>query len=508
MYSALATLICVCGIAGLFYLDRDRSRRTSKALWLPVIWIWIVGSRPVSAWLGVSSPGANLQLDGSPIDAAVLGVLLAAAVAVLVWRGKLPWTVLTSNWPIVIYFFYCLISVAWSYHPDVSLKRWIKSIGDPVMVLVIVTDPRPVAAIRHLASRVGFLLFPTSLLFIRYYGELGRGYTDFGEPVNFGVTTNKNALGLIVLVISLVVLWNVRRLWTHKHEPNRGRHLLAQVSLLGFGVVLFWMANCSTGKACFVLGAFMMVVSNLRAIKIRPARVHVLSFAILLVAGATLFLGGQGGVAEALGRESSMSGRTDIWEAVIPTVPNALVGAGYESFWISPSAEIFHRKLLEKGWYPPVVANTTEAHDGYIEVFLNLGGIGVCSLALLLIAGYRRAFKAFQRDPELGGLLLAFVAVVTFYSVTEAGFRMLNPAWIFLLLAIIAASGVTSGLLGVEGRFATTSDREPDRQAYLRKPKAQFDPHPIELALLKLNNTNTLAEPWSGGGRCFTRRTS
>ena len=190
----------------------------------------------------------------------------------------------------------------------------------------------------------------------------------------------------------------------------------------------------------------MMVVSNLRALKTKPARVHVLTLAILLAAAATLFLGGQADVAEALGRQSSMSGRTDIWDAVIPTVPNALFGAGYESFWIGPGAELFHRKLLAMGWYPPVVASTTEAHDGYIEIYLNLGWIGVCLLGVLLIAGYRQTYKAFRRDPELGGLLLALVAVVTVYNVTEAGFRMLNPAWIFLLLATIAASGVTTGL--------------------------------------------------------------
>ena len=67
MNPSLASVICACGTAGLFYLGRDNTIRTSKALWLPVIWIWIVGSRPVSAWLGVSPPGGNVQLDGSPL---------------------------------------------------------------------------------------------------------------------------------------------------------------------------------------------------------------------------------------------------------------------------------------------------------------------------------------------------------------------------------------------------------------------------------------------------------
>jgi hypothetical protein len=101
-----------------------------------------------------------VQLDGSPLDAAVFGLLSAAAVGVLIRRGERSRTLLAANWPILIYFFYCLISVAWSYHPDVSFKRWIKGIGDVAMVLVVVTDGQPVAAFRRLISRIGFLLFP------------------------------------------------------------------------------------------------------------------------------------------------------------------------------------------------------------------------------------------------------------------------------------------------------------------------------------------------------------
>ena len=81
----------------------------------------------------------------------------------------------------LIYFLYCLISVAWSYYPDVSLKRWIKAVGDLAMVLVIATDKHPLVAIRRTVSRVGFVLLPTSLLFIRYFPAIGRGYDEDGN---------------------------------------------------------------------------------------------------------------------------------------------------------------------------------------------------------------------------------------------------------------------------------------------------------------------------------------
>jgi exopolysaccharide production protein ExoQ len=429
MNPSVASLICACGIVGLFYLGRDRSVRTSKALWLPVVYLWIVGSRGVSAWLGVTPSGGNVQLDGSPVDAAFFAILLAAGVGVLIRRSSRTRTLLIANWPILIYFFYCLISVAWSYYPDISFKRWIKASDDVAMVLVILTDGQPVAAFRRLISRVGFLLFPASVLLIKYYDNLGRAYDPSGGMSNTGVTTNKNALGLIVLVISLGALWNVRALLIHKDEPGRGRRLVAQCILLAFGLALLAMADSATSIACFFLGGGLMLATGLRAIRTRPARVHAVCLAIILAGGVALLFGGEGDVAGALGRKSNLSGRTEIWAAVIPAVSNPVVGDGYESFWIGPDVQKVWRSL--SGWWHPEALN--EAHNGYIEVYLNLGWIGVCLIALILISGYRRAVAAFRLNPPIGGLMLAYIIVSAVYSITklDSGRRILCGSFCF-----------------------------------------------------------------------------
>ena len=87
---------------------------------------------------------------------------------------------------------------------------------------------------------------------------------------------------------------------------------------------------------------------------------------------------------------------------------------------------------------------TNESHNGYIEVYLNLGWLGVGLIALILGQGYRRTVSAFRRDPALGGLLVAYVVTAVAYNVTEAGFRMLSLEWFFLLLSVVAASRVIS----------------------------------------------------------------
>jgi exopolysaccharide production protein ExoQ len=449
MNPSIASLIYACGIIGLFYLDRDKTLHTSKALWLPVIYLWIVGSRPVSLWLNIApAAGTNVQLDGSPLDAAVLGVLLIAAIAVIVLRGRRALSFITINWPILIYFLYCLISVVWSFHTDVAFKRWIKSIADLAMCLVVVTDPQPVAALKRLISRVGFLLLPVSVLLIKYYGDLGRGYTPDGIPMNTGVTTFKNELGVTVLVVSLYTVWHVLTLLRTKNLPHRGRHLLAQGVLLAFGIALFVMANSQTSLACFILGCGLILVTALRTTQGRPAIVHVVCLLVLLTGGLTLLFGGGADVASAMGRESNLSGRTDIWAALIKASPNAIVGAGFESFWISPNVLKFQHTLEDERWWHPEDLN--ESHNGYLEVYMNLGLVGAGLILWILISGYRRAVAAFRRNPSLGGLMLAYIIPSVFYNFTEAGFRMVSLMWIFLLLATVVASGIAAGIFDIE----------------------------------------------------------
>jgi exopolysaccharide production protein ExoQ len=447
MGAPLAFLFCGLGIAGLFFLDRDKSVRTSKALWLPVIWLWIAGSRPVSVWLGNNSAG-NLAatLDGSPMDAAIFEALIVAGVIVLFQRKSKAISLLKASGPVVIYFIYCLISVTWSPFPEPAFKRWIKAIGDLVMVLVLVTDVHPIAALHRLFSRLGFILFPASVLLIRYT-DIGRAYDVDGTPMNTGVTTNKNTLGLIVYLVSLGALWSVRALLMDKKAPNRTRRLVAQATILTFGVVLLQMAHSATSVACFLLGGGLMLATSLRAIRNRPGRVHMLCLGIVLVGGLIMLLGGQSVVTSALGRDSTLSGRTDIWKASIAAADNPLFGTGYESFWNANAPKVA-RILTQLGFLD--MSNLVSAHNGYLEVYLDMGLVGLSLIAFILISGYRSAGEAFRRNRQLGDLILAFVVTGVFYSITEAGFRVLSPSWIFLLLALVSANGFAAGLIAGE----------------------------------------------------------
>jgi O-antigen ligase len=86
-------------------------------------------------------------------------------------------------------------------------------------------------------------------------------------------------------------------------------------------------------------------------------------------------------------------------------------------------------------WHP------REAHDGYIEVFLNLGWLGIVLFGNVLVTGYRTVVSAFRRNAEEGRLRLAYFVVAVAYNFAESAFGSLNPIWIFFLLATISVPG-------------------------------------------------------------------
>ena len=196
MASYLALSILIAGIATLFILDRDELARKERAVWLPVIWLWINGSRSVSEWVGFGwSQSSNSELPGSSIvDQSIAALLTLLGILVLWRRKKRVLTILNSSWPIALFFTFALVSLLWSDFTGWGFKRWVRAIGELAMVLVVASDDDPRWMLRQILSRVGFILLPASVILIKYFPGIGRAYDQWGLGTDVGVTTNKNTL--------------------------------------------------------------------------------------------------------------------------------------------------------------------------------------------------------------------------------------------------------------------------------------------------------------------------
>lgn len=213
--AAVATFLCCAGILGLLWLDREPKVRTSQAMWIVQVWFFLACSRPVARWLGIGDVEGSVTAvlsEGSPVDRVVWTGLLLLGLIVLLNRRKQVARSLRQNWPILLFFAYCLMSLLWSDFPMVAFKRWIKGIGDLVMVLIVWTDSHPFDALKRLLARSAYTLIPLSILLIKYYPGLGRVYgIFFGEVGYTGVAGGKNELGAICMLFGIASTWLDRK---------------------------------------------------------------------------------------------------------------------------------------------------------------------------------------------------------------------------------------------------------------------------------------------------------
>jgi len=221
----------------IYFLYRRESRQTTKvsrALWVPVIWLLITGSRPFSAWLDLSR-GVVIASpeDGSPLDAAVFFGLLLAGYSVLQKRGVNLSTFIRNNRWLFAFFIYALISIIWSDSPFIAFKRWIKILGHPIMVLVVLTDPDPIDAVKRLFKRIAYVLIPLSICFVKYFPQFGRGLDIWtGEGFSCGVATTKNELGCLCLILGIFFFWNtLQALKIENRKARRNELILSGVFL-------------------------------------------------------------------------------------------------------------------------------------------------------------------------------------------------------------------------------------------------------------------------------------
>jgi exopolysaccharide production protein ExoQ len=420
LYLSLGFICC------LFYRYREREAGVSTALWIPLAWLFILSSRGVSEWMGASQT-ADQQLDGSPLDSLVFLTLIVAGATVLS-RRRLDWGGLfRSNRLLIIFFIYLGISALWSEYPFVSFKRWIKDVGNIVIILVVLSDGNPVAAVRFLLARFCYLVLPLSIVLIKYFPTLSRSYDPWtGAPFYTGLNTDKNMLGESLFACSFSLVWMLV-------QPDRRRTglkgRLDYFVLLLMGGMAAWLlqqAHSSTALVCTVVGALIIWLTRFRRVRAHLGA-YGASLAVVLVV-LNLVVNVPEALAGIVGRDATFSGRTDIWSSLLKEGTDPLFGVGYYSFWMGDRVA----RLSANFFY-----SLNEAHNTYLETYLNSGLIGVALLlAVLLSAGIRIKQEAMKSE-SFAVFRLGCLLPLLFYGCTEAFTNRLGVLWFMCILVII-----------------------------------------------------------------------
>ncbi|MEC4749577.1 O-antigen ligase family protein [Methylomicrobium sp. Wu6] len=467
----------------LFRRDRNLHPMPSLAAWIPLVWIFIIGSRSITDWLGTGGDNSvSPQIsEGSPLDATVYFVLIIGG-GITLSKRKVNWseTFAENRWVFAL-FTYWLISVFWAENPFVAIKRWVKDFGNIIMVMIILTESDHIHAMKAIFLRYCYVALPLSVVFIKYYPDLGRYLDSFlWEYAYCGITTEKNALGAVSFVSGIFLVWNLFEM----KEKNQAKQIdkntisAAPVSLsrikrkitpiaseqskihssvssdrqqyrvtnelrsvgkmdyLSHALLIFmviWLiekANSSTALVCFIMGTGIICILRSSFGKRQLKYLGLYCFiAVLLIVILNMAPEITTSILDMLGEDLTLTGRTDLWEQLLRTPINRLLGEGYQSFWGETEITSLIVEKLR------LVFTPNQAHNGYLQTYLDGGLIAISLLFGLIITTALKLRRDVLLGEKYGILCFTFLVLSVFYNWTEAMFNRLSLVWLILLIA-------------------------------------------------------------------------
>jgi exopolysaccharide production protein ExoQ len=260
-----------------------------------------------------------------------------------------------------------------------------------------------------------------------------------------GLSAYKNAFGqYMAIAVVLLLLVRFRRFrWL------RYAFLVAAASLL------FLSQSAASLFSCVLLVA---ALPFLRSVQLRGRQ----RWALCAIAGTVQFAGmwllvaNSEAVLRLLGRTSTLTGRTQLWAAVWDAVvKHPILGYGFDAFWDTVKGEAVDVRMII-GW------PAQRADNGFLDLGLSLGVVGICLFLLVFALSFRRAIQHLTSNRQPLGLWpIAYLCLFLLLGVAESTLltRGSLPSLLFAMMTTSLA--LNRGRVGV-ARFVPDFDDQPE----------------------------------------------
>lgn len=395
---------------------------------------------PIFAPLQQETP--MLRLIWPPVYLVIMGLC--------VWRFE----TIARAWPawiiVGLLILYAFASKYWSIDPGVTQRRTIAlAFSSAFAVYLGAAFPG-----RHLArvlTEAGILMGVGSLILVFAWPAVGiHQYENAG--LWRGMWYEKNQMGLVMVATAVAASASLA-----SGDPRR---VLPIVTLI-VSTALVLATQSKTSLLCLLLGVGLIAgLWTLRKAGPALAVAGVWLGTVIGAVGIYFVAFAPGVILEALGKDPSLTGRTDIWAALMRRVADRpMTGYGYSAFWERDSAQADFIRL-ETGWDVP------SAHNGWIDLLVQLGWpgavvvgavIAIATLAVLIRLGGMGVREGFWS----AGYLIVFVVLSLSESV------LLNHANLpWALLLVVLARALAKDPLPAPARLAPAR-----RRAYQTSPR-------------------------------------
>jgi O-antigen ligase len=356
---------------------------------------------------------------GNPLlQAAWAGIALVSFI--LLFRERRSAKTWLSDWVLWAFVFVPLLSTLWSIDHLVTLRRSLNLAATVALGLYIGLRYPLRVQLRILSSVLSIAAF-ASIAAVILLPDVGI-MQDIGvEGAWRGIFPHRNALGQMMVLNCLALL--------SLYSGRRKTFAVYGTLLLSVALILFSGSRSALALLLVILSAAYMFRGGIKRI-----RKWVLIFATLLVISVLAHVE-LDDVFALIGRDATLTGRTDLWAAVGMMILRApLLGHGYAAFWTESNPD---RDVIWKfvGWQP------NHSHNGFLEVLLGVGAIGLLVLLCTLGAMFVRAWKHFEiRRNSVAAFPLLFLLAMVISNLDETNFLQSNN--IFTILTIAVATSI------------------------------------------------------------------
>jgi O-antigen ligase len=418
----------------------------SAASWITFIWVVLASIRPISSFLYPGQSMAFQQffsweqgtvdlIQSNPLERNMRIALMIVGLIILYKRRNRFTLHFGENAWICLFYLYTLVSIGWAVYPAIAFKRWIRLAGDAVIALLLLTEDDSAATLERIVWRTAAILLPLSLFLVKFSDRLGRIYTPWGTQMWVGVAGHKNSLGELCAYTGIVLVWRCLKRWPKVDGFDALLLAIAGYLLVG--------SRCSTASIVLLVGLVLLMVQSRMKGNIRKFnRVVIITLLSVLILQGLAIVFFNSSLApmlfSAAGRDTSFTGRVPLWlELINIGLTRPLWGFGYTSFWLDREAVT---ELYEKLRWTP-----TTTHNGYLEIFMNLGLVGLLSLMLLLKRTYKNIMMTYEEDPDFGRLKVVIFTMIVLHNFTESTLGMPNALlWLLLLFSAIVVRTKTN----------------------------------------------------------------
>ncbi len=391
-----------------------------------VIGLMLYSGTPLDAFL---TNGFTVKESDRTIFRLFFTLTYVVSLALITVRWKKATYVLSRDNFIMPLIAFCALSSFWSLDADTTIRRTIGLAGTTIFGL-------------YLASRytlkqqlkLCLLMFGISAVMCFIFAVVmpQYGIGSAGDPTAWrGIYNTKNVLGKRFFLSAAVCLF-----LAITTRESRWLSWLGYVT--SFLLILLSKSTTSIGNFLIITAACLIYYQVLR-LKYK-IMIPVLTFLSTVgVAFYIWFINEASTVLGSVGKDTTLTGRTELWPAVVEMIDKKpWLGYGYGAFWLDGNSESsIVRQVIQ--W------NAPNAHNGFLDLWLSLGLLGLMIFLIGFIVNLLRAIYLMRSDETHVNIwLLVYITFIIFSNLTETTLLEQNSLEWILYVAVVFSSKVST----------------------------------------------------------------